>query len=254
VDEKQGYVGEQDRVINVINLSGFDSSLGREMNDSIIKSFPSSIEISLSQEHGIQMKGLKTSPKVKFENEMGKWESCAFGNRSKDMSDRKALLNVMYHQMLLMQDNVLKIPFSNSRFYLQTESKERVNFGVELLFMHSLVHISRESSSGEPRMNKLGNASMRKVEGDFGFVVNFDSEHVFILSPFNLDPVKEDMFEIIKSPDLCLELNQELMMRLDPSLKENKTVEIDLPFKNLQLSKKISTKLRKKISKRKNIS
>lgn len=213
------------------------------MNDSIIRFFPNSIEIECAADYSIKMFGIKTSLNAIFRNDLFKSKLEPFQKNS-NPQDKKRLLKEMYNQMLLTQQNITKIPMKKCKFFLKKDTQSEVTLGKELLFIHSLVYLEKN------------NVHKKIKKSEFSFIVNFDKHHVYLLTPLSLEVEEGDRFNLVKSPQLCLDLDPKFLLSMSKgqaSLSEELLLP-DLPFKNLQLSKGISTKLRKKISKRKNLS
>lgn len=242
--------------MNVINMCGFDSGLGKEINESILGGFPSSLEIAFVDGDVVTLSGIVADKKSVFKNELRRWEIQKPGKSETLSMDNKSLLNVMYFQMLLAQNNIERLPMENCKFIFKSEEDETIQHGIELLFIHSLVYIQRKPSSLklsekspiEPGLADLEDCS---YQGEFGFVINFDGKFVHVLTPFAFCSPNESRFEILKSAQICLDLDQQVLAQMK-SPNSNSEEPENLPFKGLKLSKKISTKLRKKISKRKN--
>ena len=243
------HVSEDTHTINIINMCGFDSGLGKELNNSIISAFPSCLEIKLENENMV-LNGVKSSRGGVFRQKLD--SDLLLYSKGKDNSGRKLLLNQMYFQMLVSQKQVLKLEINKCQFLLIGEENKKIHFGIELLFIHSLVFVKRK-----PRKQGLKGVNNfdKSQQGEFAFVINFDKEFVYLLSPFEFQENENYFFEISKSPNLCLDLDQQFMSMLNPHYPQQILKgKLILPFKGLKLSKRISTKLRKKISKRKNIS
>jgi len=237
-------------------MCGFDSGFGEEINNSIIRSFPSSIELSFYENNFLKMTGIESNSKLIFKNDIQEWELIKYPTRINFANEKKSILNLMYYQMILNQKHILQLPLKICQFILKYEKQERIKIGIELLFIQSLVYIEKKTQKSSLPLVSNEESSKQKIdyEGEFGFVINFDKENVHILTPFPFDSQKNSFFKIYKSSLLCLDLDQTVINNFHPHKQLDQSKDLNLPFKGLQLPKKISTKLRKKISKRKNIS
>lgn len=249
-------MSEADRVVNVVNMCGFDSGLGKEINESVLRRFPSSLEVAFAEDSALVLSGVSNDRRSTFKNELERWEIQRPAKKDLSTTANKALLNAMYYQMLFSQKRAQRLPLRNCRFVFKSETDEVVQHGVELLFIHSLVFIRAKAphlvSRDEPPVDsKSTEKCISGFQGEFGFVVNFDREHVHVLTPFAFGSAQQSQFEIQKSDQICLDLDQQTLAHLAGPLPHAVSLE-SLPFKGLKLSKKISTKLRKKISKRRN--
>ena len=242
-------------------MCGFDTGLGKEINESIVKAFPSCIEINLSlqSENLIILSGVKSNKGLIYKNIITNYHIDQYNTSSKS-SNNKSILNQMYFQMLISQKNIVKLPFKLCKFILKSENDELINIGIELIFIHSLVYIENKQiiNKSDQYISSLNceesNVNQNQYQGEFGYVINFDKEFVYLLTPFDLEYSNNSYYKISKSSNLCLDLEKPFITMMNPSLNENDIINLDLPYKGLKLNKKISTKLRKKISKRKNIS
>ena len=245
-------------------MCGFETGLGKYMNDKIIKHSRNSLEIifkrttssnnsstasqSESQNQLIICGHLGNRKSFRKGNCLAEFNLESFSNQTIIQRNQKVILsNLLITQMIFTQKKAMKISLSDSKFFLISENKRRIYSGIELLFISSLVFVKTKNSNLEEVFT-------------FAYVQNFDDHYIYLLSCIHL-PSENNQVEITKSSHISLNLEvvfnesvkSEGLNTLHPVSSishQGKATKMIYPFQGLELSKKVSTKLRKKISKR----
>ena len=233
------------------------------MNDQIIKQFPQSLELTFKSGSSLILSKTKSRQNRIVRKLINQMSLDTLKYHKPNNPHKKRDYQIFLNQFLLTIPEKREIKISKCKFYLRSENIERIISGIELIFIHSLVHIS---------MLYIDSNNRQAKKSTFGYVIDFDypdqkndnndakDTNMKILAPFWFSPEKLIGYEICRSVYLNVEPNSKYLSDLSSSgnkgssgSNQNSADQSLLLFTGLTFVKKVSAKLRKKISKRKNL-